>query len=62
MDVFIRRRGQILVLEFCSDSFRRNETFLGCRHGEKDGKFIAAIAVGRIRLAQASFYHLTETL
>ena len=34
---------------------------LTCGHGQEDGEFFAAITIGEIRLAQASFDHLAKS-
>ena len=61
MDVLPRRRRKILFIEFCSDSFRCNGGILACCHGQEDRKFFAAITIGGIRVAQASFDHLAKS-
>ena len=61
MDILTCHRGKILFLEFCSDSFRGNGAVSACCHGQEDRKFFAAITIGGICLAQASFYQLTES-
>ena len=61
MNSFIRHRRKILPFEFLSDSFRGNSALFLCRHGQNNRKFLSAIAISGISLAQASFYHLTES-
>ena len=61
MDVLPRRWREMLLLELRPDSFRSNCASRASCHGQEDGKFFAAITIGRIGLAQASFDHLTKS-
>ena len=61
MDVLTRRRGESLLFELRPDSFRGNGAVRACCHGQEDGEFLAAVTVGEIRLAQASFDYLAKS-
>jgi hypothetical protein len=61
MDVLTRRRGEILLFELRPDSFRRDSAVRACGHRQQNGEFFAAVTIGGIDLAQASFDHLTKS-
>jgi len=53
-------RGEGLFLQFRLDPFRRDDSFFSCGHRQHNRKFLAAVAVSRVNLAQTSLHHLAE--
>jgi len=51
MNVLTRFRGESLLLELRSDSFRCNGAIRTFCHGQEDGEFFTAITIGGISLA-----------
>ena len=60
MDFPVLIRGEYFFFEFRPDSFRCHGTLRDRGHGQEEGELFAAVAIGMVRFAQASFDHLAE--